>query len=339
MDKCKLCLVNDADKKGSHIVPHFLMKRIDNNNSKTREKELGFNIGKLETKSYFGRGLSVEKLEEVYGEVNDELIENNNIDLVVDYYFCKSCEDNLAKIESEYSKSINVFSEFEKNYESTKIKSIGFLFWTSIIWRLSIKENSGFKLKIKEENRLRRILNNYFVDNNLSQQSYDFNSIGYIILRSPNYPNDLPTYLHWEPTYTRPYSIIINEYIIFYYFKSTYLNGMILDFYDTEKFKSIAHFNSPFENEIILKISQEKLKEINEKINLRLVFDRLKEYDYILNELHRKLGGKGEMDINIRNKIKHNIVTSDLPIGKKDSLENIKKIIADTMIEIYKPSH
>lgn len=30
MEKCNLCKENDADKKGSHIVPHFLLKRIEN---------------------------------------------------------------------------------------------------------------------------------------------------------------------------------------------------------------------------------------------------------------------------------------------------------------------
>jgi hypothetical protein len=28
MNKCKLCLVNDADKKGSHIVPAFILKTL-----------------------------------------------------------------------------------------------------------------------------------------------------------------------------------------------------------------------------------------------------------------------------------------------------------------------
>ena len=80
MKKCLLCQEREADKTGSHIVPHFLLKRIDNQiGVKGRDNELGFVIGKLETKSYFGRNVLPEKLEKIYGEVDDELIENNDI--------------------------------------------------------------------------------------------------------------------------------------------------------------------------------------------------------------------------------------------------------------------
>ncbi len=54
MKECFICN-NEADKKGSHIVPHFLMKRIDNEEgSKERDKELGFEITETGSKSYFG---------------------------------------------------------------------------------------------------------------------------------------------------------------------------------------------------------------------------------------------------------------------------------------------
>lgn len=40
MKNCLLCEQNPADKTGSHIVPHFLSKRIDNEvGSKERNKE------------------------------------------------------------------------------------------------------------------------------------------------------------------------------------------------------------------------------------------------------------------------------------------------------------
>lgn len=34
MSKCLLCNTNEADKTGSHIIPHFLMKMIDNQKGK-----------------------------------------------------------------------------------------------------------------------------------------------------------------------------------------------------------------------------------------------------------------------------------------------------------------
>lgn len=337
MNKCKLCLENEADKKGSHIVSHFLMKRINNHNSKKREKELGFVVEKLETKGYFGRGIAVEVLNEIYGEVDDELIANNKIEGIVDHYFCSKCEENLSIIESEYSKSINVFSGNYENYQSSNIPSVGFFFWASIIWRLSIQENSGFKLNTKDEKKLRRILNKYIPNLKININDVDLQDIGYKLLRNPNYDDPTSTYLHWEPNYQRPYSILINEYLLFFYFKKNHLKGLILDFYGTEELKSKSIFNTPFSIENILTISKADLKEVISKVNLRIVRIRLNEYDIILNKLHKKLGGKGEMDIYVKNQILLNIVNSDAPLGKKYSIENVKKIIADTMMDIFSP--
>ena len=79
MRNCLLCDKNPADKTGSHIVPHFLSKRIDNEvGSRERDKELGFRITQDTTESYFGSAVLPEKLEEVYGEVTDEIIESKN---------------------------------------------------------------------------------------------------------------------------------------------------------------------------------------------------------------------------------------------------------------------
>ncbi|MGB6084903.1 hypothetical protein [Moheibacter sp.] len=105
MKKCLLCKENEPDKTGSHIVPHFLIKRIDNDdNQKGRDKELGFILGDTTTSTYFGRLIQPEKLEEVFGEVTDDLISNNKIDGIVDYYFCSDCEKKFSNIESIYAK-------------------------------------------------------------------------------------------------------------------------------------------------------------------------------------------------------------------------------------------
>src|SRR5690554_2297226 len=116
MRNCLLCDENPADKTGSHIVPHFLAKRIDNEPGESgRDKEMGFVITEDSTTSYFGRSVQPEKLEEIYGEVTDELIENNSIDGIVDNYFCSDCETNLAIIESEYAKTIESNTEIDEN--------------------------------------------------------------------------------------------------------------------------------------------------------------------------------------------------------------------------------
>lgn len=160
MNKCKLCDKNEADKKGSHIVPHFLLKRIENIEKKTgRDYELGFTIESLNSTSHFGRSVQPEKLEETYGELTDEDIAKIKHPLVVDNIFCSECEDRFANIENIYSKTINTV---EKNdYESGVSTSIGILFWASILWRMSINRKSGVKLNPQQNEELRNILDSF----------------------------------------------------------------------------------------------------------------------------------------------------------------------------------
>ena len=55
MNKCLLCKQNIADKTGSHIIPSFLMKRINGNGM--RDHEIGFVIKKCNVDTYFGRDI------------------------------------------------------------------------------------------------------------------------------------------------------------------------------------------------------------------------------------------------------------------------------------------
>ena len=99
MDNCKLCKSRLANKTGSHLIPHFLLKRIDNEIGKPeRNKELGFTIGELETTSYYGQSVLPEKLNEIYGELSDDEIAKNSIPLIVDHYFCTDCEKNCQRL-------------------------------------------------------------------------------------------------------------------------------------------------------------------------------------------------------------------------------------------------
>ena len=51
MSKCLLCRQREADKTGSHIIPSFLMKRI--NGDGKRDHEIGFKIKQARDKHLF----------------------------------------------------------------------------------------------------------------------------------------------------------------------------------------------------------------------------------------------------------------------------------------------
>ena len=154
MQYCRLCEKRKADKTGSHLVPHFIQKTIDNIDKDTgRDKELGFTISQTENISYFGRSILPEKLDDIYGELSKSEIKKVHNPNIVDYLFCSDCEKKFAIIENEYSKSVSQ-SDSEKNYESNTIPGLAFLFWISILWRISISRKFGLVLKPKESREL-----------------------------------------------------------------------------------------------------------------------------------------------------------------------------------------
>lgn len=212
MKHCKICN-SKADKTGSHLVPHFLMKRIDSEEGKKgRDKEMGFVISEKNLSSYFGRGTSEDKLNEVYGEINEERINSNQIPLLEDYIFCNKCEKHLADLESNYSKSINQYTnKVDDNYLSKVSSKIATLFWVSIMFRLSIAKNLGVRLITEHEEILKNILNDYFSKNSINADSV---SIKYKLFRSPDFSLKNSTILHINPEATNPYLAVIDEYVI-----------------------------------------------------------------------------------------------------------------------------
>ena len=339
MEKCRICKVNITDKKGSHIVPHFILKRILNDiGVKGRDKEVGFILKKDVTTSHFGRAVQPEKLEEIYGEVTEELIDNNTDDAVIDNYFCSNCEKSLGIIESEYAKTISQSTSIKSNYIGEKRPFFGFMFWVSIIWRLSIQDGSGFKLKQKEENRLGRILNKYL---NLQLEEIkpdstdlDLLNIGYKLLRAPNFSDKKGTWLHWSPKYDRPYSLIVDEYLLFFYFKKNHLKGITLNFYGSEKLKKKADFNTAFNSESIYGIEYQDYDRITQELMKFAVNTRLETLSHHLNEIHQFLGGKGkQMNPELKKRIMKRITDSDKPLGHSQTRENYVEIIVRTIKE------
>lgn len=340
MVECLICN-KEADNTGSHIVPHFLMKRIDNEKgSSERDKEMGFVITEKDTTSYFGQSILPEKLEEIYGNVTDELIEENEIDGIVDYFFCKICESRLANLESEYAKIFQKEVTENENYKSFSNGFVAFMFWTSVIWRLSIQPDNDFRLKPKEEKRLQRILSKYLKDKigdiKPKDKDPDIKNLGYKLLRSPEYSKNNFTFLNIIPTYRRPYSILIDEFIIFYYFKESYLKGMIQDFYGSEKIKTKAIFNTPYFEEKTYRVSDTELKDV---IDLMIIRGAELRYDYlnsILDQLHQRLGGKGQsMYPQLKSIVIKNLLENDEKLGKRDTIPNQIKIITNTIMDYH----
>lgn len=161
MNNCLLCQQHEADKTGSHIIPSFLMKRI--NGEGKRDNEIGFEIKNGIVETYFGRDVYEDKRKAITDN-EDKLYSRENYD-VKDHVFCRHCEKYFASLESKYAPSIGL--QFtETNTKNTKVSPHdALLFWCSVVWRASVTEHLGSRLKPELEERLRYALMSHNIDN------------------------------------------------------------------------------------------------------------------------------------------------------------------------------
>ncbi len=161
MNKCLLCQQNEADKTGSHIIPSFLMKRI--NGGGKRDKEVGFEIKDGIATPYFGRDIYEDQRKSITDN-EEKLYSRENYD-IRDHIFCKSCENYFSSLESKYAPSLHLQFPDKSNTLNTKVTSSeAILFWCSLIWRASATKHLGCQLRPDLEERLRTALVNNNID-------------------------------------------------------------------------------------------------------------------------------------------------------------------------------
>ena len=215
--KCRLCKKNPADAIGSHLVPHMLIQTVFSyDNKKGRDKEVAesFNLLGGEYGDYFGRNVNDETMSNIVNRpVSDDEIEyegaKHNL-FTRDHVFCQDCEKRFSAVESFYS---DVTNGKARSYPL----AIPYLFWVSVLWRMSMG-NMGIKLHPKDEERLRRIL-----DRTLSKDrekiQVDSKLLGgcaYSIYHCDDVKDETTGILGMH-RYTIPYKVLIgNDYINFF---------------------------------------------------------------------------------------------------------------------------
>ncbi len=333
--KCLICNHDKANATGSHIVPHFILKRIDNEaNSSGRDKEMGFALSENFPSSYFGRATSVEKLEEIYGEVTDDLIEKNSVPLIEDHIFCLSCEKKLSVIESEYSKTIH-----NPSYKCSIF--ISFLFWTSLIWRLSIAQKSGFKLRKSNERRLRRILSKYLSididDIKPNSKDHDLKNIGYQLLRCVNYSKNNSTFLFCHPDFQKPYYFVIDEFILVFHIDRYYSTNNGAKRLGLTKEMRGTSLNTPFVSEQIKKLDYEVLNRLKEYFYSELSRRFIKNFSEFLDRIHQQISKQGQ---NMPDELKRQIISALIMDDERDGIKYTQqhqiKVIRNEILKYVK---
>ncbi len=175
MNNCLLCQQNEANKTGSHIIPSFLMKRI--NGEGLRDHEIGFKIKDGIVDTYFGRDIYEEQRKSITDN-EEKLYSRENYD-ICDYVFCKSCENYFSSLESKYAQSLGLHFSEKGNTKNNKVSPAeALLFWCSLIWRASVTGHLGSRLSPELEERLRTAL----INNN----TYGLN-VHYALFRCKDY--------------------------------------------------------------------------------------------------------------------------------------------------------
>jgi len=325
---CRLCSKEVADKKGSHIVSSFLLKRVINVEGKTkRDYELGFRIDKMGMSSHFGRAVQPEKLEETFGEISDNDIEKNQQQFVVDNYYCSGCEKRFSIIENAYSKTLNKIDS--KVYESGVTTILGLLFWGSVVWRMSNHGQSGVKLKHEQEELLRSILDKYLPKEDIKElNSIDFDNtedlsrISYKLIRFNNVKENNSKFLLVDPEYDNCFVLLIDEFIIAFTFDKNYE-----DFKKSGKLELEKLFENVKESELY---GNEKIhpfaKDFYSNIRKKLIDIAKDQYYAGVSEycdiVHRNSGGQGDtMPQEIKNEIFQELALTEKKLGRKYTQE------------------
>lgn len=337
MDKCNLCKKNEADKKGSHIVPHFLLKRIENIDGKTdRDYEIGYRIQSFKSEVHFGRSVQPERLEETFGEITDDDIDNNKHPLVVDYFLCSECEERLAQIESEYSRTIETIKDTE--YESGISNAKSILFWASVFWRMSVHGQSGVKLT-NEQNELLRVLLDSFLpgkkeelDEKIIGESALVKSISYKIIRCHNCSQEEAKWLLFHPEFYNALCLLIDEFVIVFS-----LNGQYDELNSTDCFGINDLILSSPENriggkEVIKPFDRSIFVELRKRIANKIAYDCFDGLDELLDNVYVAAGGKGnKMPAELKQEILKEVTSDKKKIGRKYTQAAIIESIHEVM--------
>jgi hypothetical protein len=234
MDDCKLCKSAKADKTGSHIVPHFLVKEFVNQAGfSSKDKEITFTLSTKTpdvVKSFFGRGVLPDKIKEVLGsnlnEIEPQLMKDP---FVRDYLLCTSCEGKLAVLEGIFQKII--YSKIDRFTSVTEILGIPILqikesdlmraFFYSVIWRTSVAHLYSSRLPSSLEDQLRVLVNEILSQKeaellqNIRNNRSRLNAIPLVIFYSSTGIGS--TVVH--NISKSPYYFILNDFIICLYSK------------------------------------------------------------------------------------------------------------------------
>ena len=153
--RCCLCRIRPANKTGSHMVPNFLAHptfSYDGKGNRGREAMDSYYLNDSSySSSYYGPEVPPERIARTLGrEMTDEDIAGNINRLEYDNEFCSVCEARFGILETAYA-------AYYKNQTRAISPRVAYLFWLSVLWRMSLGR-MGLFMEFADESSIQGIL-------------------------------------------------------------------------------------------------------------------------------------------------------------------------------------
>lgn len=214
--RCCLCRIFPANKTGSNMVPNFLAHPTFAWDGKGKRDHEALNHHFLNSAerncTFYGREVPNWRFAKGEGkdEVSEEDIEKNINQLMYDNEFCSRCEDRFGVLETAYSR-----------YYNGQVKSINqriaYLFWLSVLWRMSMGSMSIF-MDMNDELSLRKLLDDNMLDaaKDIEESNTDLGEWKYAIFRAEGLrEGDKGILGYGKPC--APYVVMYNDMVMVFY--------------------------------------------------------------------------------------------------------------------------
>lgn len=214
--RCCLCRVMPANKTGAHMVPNFLAHPSFSWDGKGKRFHEALNHDFLNAPDmngqFYGRDVPGWRFAKGAGkeEVTDSDIEQNINQLEYDNEFCSHCEDRFGVLESAYSQFYN--GQLKRIHPR-----VAYLFWLSVLWRMSMGSMSIF-MDMNDELPLRELLDNNMLDTvkEIEESEADLGGWQYAIFRAEGLREGDKGIFGYRKECS-PYVVMYNDLVMVFY--------------------------------------------------------------------------------------------------------------------------
>ena len=214
--RCCLCRVMPANKTGSHMVPNFLAHPTFSWDGKGKRFHEALNHDFINAQErncqFYGREVPDWRfaLGEGKKDVTEEDINQDVNQLEFDNEFCSHCEDRFGVLEMAYS-------QFYNGQQKKIHPRVAYLFWLSVLWRMSMGSMSVF-MDMHEELALHKLLNDNMLNTvkEIEESDTDLTDWRYAMYKADNLRDGDKGILGYRKGCS-PYVVMYNDLVMVFY--------------------------------------------------------------------------------------------------------------------------